>query len=171
MTFRKLRLYFVVLGVLMLSLFMTSGLDAGARPRISIGAINVSKRIVELPLTSDSWDIKPWEKNVGHLAGTAWFDNPGNVVLAGHSTYPNGKPAPFFYLNQVGVGSDIAVFDGSVNRHYTVTDVRTVSEWDLSVTDPTPDDRLTLITCDVGSYNAETQSYDNRLVVIAQRAS
>jgi LPXTG-site transpeptidase (sortase) family protein len=171
MSQKRLRLLMVVLGVLLVNLFLTAGLDAGNRPRLSINAISVSRRVIEFPLTADSWAIRPWEKNVGHLAGTGWFDAPGNIVLAGHSKLPNGARGTFFYLNQLGVGSDITLFDGSVNRHYSVVDIRTVSQYDLSVIVPTQDERLTLITCDIGSYDAATQSYSNRLVVIAQRVS
>src|SRR5258707_8517030 len=125
MSHKNQRFLFVILGVLLLSLLMTSGLDAGARPRLSIDGIGLSRRIVEFPLANDTWSIKPWEKNVGHLAGTGWFDNPGNIVIAGHSTLPNGKPGTFYHLDQLTVGSNIALFDGSVNRQYTVTDIHT----------------------------------------------
>lgn len=169
MSRKNLRVLFVVMGLLLLSLLTTGTLDAGNRPRLGISAIGLSRRVVEFPLTSDSWAIRPWEKNIGHLAGTGWFDNPGNIVLAGHSTLPNGKPGTFYHLDQVSVGSTITLFDGSANREYSVTDIRTVSEYDLSVTLPTSDDRLTLITCDISSYNPDTQEYANRLVVTAQR--
>jgi LPXTG-site transpeptidase (sortase) family protein len=168
---KSLRFFLIILSVFVVNLLLAGSLDAGSRPRLSIGAIGISRRVVEFPLTRDSWAIRPWEKNVGHLAGTAWFDQPGNIVLAGHSEMPNGAPGTFYYLNQLGIGSDITLFDGSVNRHYSVVDIRTVSEYDMSVTVPTPDDRLTLITCDIGSYDAATQTYASRLIVIAQRVS
>jgi LPXTG-site transpeptidase (sortase) family protein len=171
MSRKSLRFFFIFLSVLLVNLLFAATLDAGSRPRLAINAIGISKRVVEFPLTPDSWAIRPWEKNVGHLAGTGWFGQPGNIVLAGHSKMPNGAPGTFYYLNQLGVGSDIALFDGSVNRHYSVVDVRSVSEYDISVTLPTADDRLTLITCDIGSYDAASQSYAKRLVVIAQRVS
>jgi len=171
MSRKMLRYGLIVVVVLLINLLLATSLDAGSRPRISINSISISKRIVEFPLTSDSWAIRPWEKNVGHLAGTGWFDTPGNIVLAGHSTLPNGAPGTFYYLNQLGLGTDITVFDGSVERHYSVTEIRSVSEYDLSVTSPTTDDRLTLITCEIGSYDPNTQSYGSRLVVIAQRIS
>ena len=171
MSRKSLRLVFIVLGVLLFQMLFVSGLDAGNRPRISIDSIGVSKRIVEFPLANDTWAIRPWEKNVGHLQATGWFDAPGNIVMAGHSTLPNGKAGIFYKLNQVSVGTDIKVYDGSAERHYTVTSINVVSEYDLSPVMPTSDDRLTLITCEIGSYDAHTQSYANRLVVVAQRVS
>ena len=83
----------------------------------------------------------------------------------------NGAPGTFYNLSQLAVGSEITLFDGSVNRLYSVVNIQSVNEYDLSVTLPTADERLTLITCDIGSYNPDTGEYANRLVVIAQRVS
>ncbi len=171
MSFKRMRFMLIIIGLLLASLLTSATLDAGNKPQVRISSIGLSKRVVEFPLTPDSWAIQPWEKNVGHLQGTGWFDQPGNIVLAGHSTLPNGKPGTFYRLDKVAVGTDITLFDGSATRHYTVTSVQIVSEYDLSVVNPTSDDRLTLITCEIGSYNPVTKDYDNRLVVTAERVS
>lgn len=171
MSRKTLRLSIIVLALVLLQMIFASTLDAGNRPRLSIDGIGLSKRVVELPLDDGTWAIRPWEKNIGHLQGTGWFDAPGNIVMAGHSVYPNGAPGTFYHLDQLGVGSEITLFDGSVDRHYSVTSVQVVSEYDLSPVMPTGDDRLTLITCQIGSYDPTTQSYANRVVVIAQRVS
>lgn len=166
---KRFRSLWIISIVVLFSLFFTSTLDAGNRPRISITDIELSRKIVEFPLSGNSWSIRPWEKNIGHLEATSGIDGSGNIVLAGHSTLPNGKPGIFYHLDDLQIGASISIFDGSVERHYSVTELRVVSAFDLSVALPTPDDRLTLITCALDSYDENTQTYTQRLAVIAQR--
>lgn len=168
---RQFRRIAVVAIVLLVSMFATSTLDAGNRPRITISDLDLSRKIVEFPLSGDSWSIRPWEKNIGHLEATSGVGSSGNIVLAGHSTLPNGKPGIFYHLDDLPVGADISIFDGSVEHHYTVTEIRIVPATDLSVILPTGDERLTLITCELGSYDEASQTYSQRLAVIAQRVS
>jgi sortase (surface protein transpeptidase) len=52
---------------------------------------------------------------------------------------------------------------------YVVVDVRVVAYNDLSVIYPTTHSRLTLITCDIPSFEAQSNFYAERLVVIADR--
>ncbi|MBI5670241.1 MAG: sortase [Chloroflexi bacterium] len=143
---------------------------AGNTPSITIPSVNISASIVEFPLARGTWAIDPWERRVGHLEGTAGLADAGNKVLGGHSTLPNGKPGIFANLSNVAVGDEVVVFDGVEERRYTVSQVFTVSADDVSVVLPTPGERLTLITCDTGSYNRNSQLYDRRVVVIAERA-
>lgn len=161
------RLLVLISSFAIIVLVATSMVSAKARPRISIDSINIDSSIVEFPISGDTWAIDPWEDNVGHLADTSWFDQPGNVVLAGHSTMPDGSAGVFADLDQLGVGDEFTLFDGSVERVYQVSELRIVSEYDISVIYPTEDARVTLITCETNSFNPDTQTYDNRLVVIA----
>jgi LPXTG-site transpeptidase (sortase) family protein len=137
-------------------------------PTIVIPALKISTPIKEFPLDGISWAVGDWERGVGHLQGTAWFGSPGNMVLAGHSRLPNGKGGIFRRLDRLGIGSKIVVFDGSAERFYAVTEKRVVSPEDLSVVYPTGDERLTLITCEVASFDPKTNTYGRRVVVIAQ---
>jgi LPXTG-site transpeptidase (sortase) family protein len=156
--------------MLLFALFAVPG-SAADKPTITISNLNISLQIKVFPLSSDSWAINPWEKGIGHLEQTGWFENPGNIVLAGHSVMPNGKAGIFASLNMLTVGQEIVLFDGSADRRYQVADVRSVPLDDVSVVMPTEDERLTLITCDVNSYDAASQEYAQRLVVIAERTS
>lgn len=153
----------VVLGI--------STVSAKTHPAINIAELNVDSRIVEFPIVGDTWAISPWERHVGHLEATGWFDAPGNVVLAGHSVMPDGKAGVFANLASLAVGDTFSLFDGEVERQYQVSEVLVVSEYDLSVVYPTNDERVTLITCEVNSFDEATQTYSNRLVVVATRLS
>ncbi len=162
---------FLLLTLLFMTIATAAALSADNTPTLTIADINLNSKIVEFPLGTSTWVIRAWEKHVGHLAGTATFDNPGNILLAAHSTYPDGSAGPFYQLDQLSVGADITVFDGMTERHYSVTAIQSVSEYDTSILNPTSDERLTLITCELDSYDSATQEYTNRLVVTAQRVS
>ncbi len=135
---------------------------------LSMPTVNVFVGITTFPLDGYSWAIDPWEKRVGHLQGTAWFDTGGNVVLGGHSTFPNGKRGIFAGLYQLNIGDPIIVNVNGGEQHYVVTEKLTVHYDDLTVAYPSGDTKLTLITCDIPTYDAATEFYPERLVVIAR---
>lgn len=135
---------------------------------LSMPTINVFVGIKTFPLDGYSWAIDPWEKQVGHLEGTAWFNGSGNVVLGGHSTYPDGRPGIFAGLYQLNLGDPVIVMVDGSERRYTVTEKQVVHYDDLTVAYPSSDNKLTLITCDIPSYDPATQFYSERLVVIAR---
>lgn len=134
---------------------------------LSLPTVNVFAPIVTFPLDGVSWAIDPWERNIGHLQGTAWFNSGGNVVMGGHSSYPNGRPGIFAGLYQLNIGDPIIVMVDGGERRYVVTEKFSVHYDDLRVAYPSADSRLTLITCDLPSYNPDTQFYSERLVVVA----
>ena len=113
----------------------------------------------------------------------AWYNfsaQPGvgsNAVFAGHVTW-NG-PAVFYNLTSMAPGDEVKLIgqDG-VELLYTVTQVYSVDPSDpdsLSVMHATPEDVITIITCD-GAY-VDTDDpvfggeYSNRLIVRAARAA
>jgi LPXTG-site transpeptidase (sortase) family protein len=159
----------------LLSITIASGMLAPAlasdQPTITISRLNISRQIKEFPLANGTWTIDPWDKGIGHLEQTGWFDNPTNIVLAGHSVMPNGAPGVFANLNALVVGEEIVLFDGSADRRYQVNEIRIVPIEDVSVVMPTGHERLTLITCEISSYDEANQFYTRRLVVIADRVS
>lgn len=106
----------------------------------------------------------------------AWYDFtalPGqgsNIVLAGHVDFVGVGPAVFWDLWRLRVGDvvELELADGRVAR-YRVVGLETVEEVRAPVeriVGPTPEERLTLITC-AGNYNPATGRYDQRLVVTA----
>lgn len=94
----------------------------------------------------------------GHLEKTAWPDEPGNSVIAGH------RDTFFRHLNELQNGDDILVTRGQREYHYVVTSRSIVSPKDISVTLPTSGARLTLVTCYPTYYIGPAPK---RLIVIA----
>ncbi len=137
-------------------------------PAISIPTVGINSGLTVFPLDGVSWAIDPWERAVGHLQGTSWINETGNIVLGGHSELPDGRAGIFRNLYGLQIGDPIFVLDASGNeRRFIVSDIRTVSYTDLSVVYPTSQTRLTLITCDIPSFQPQANFYADRLVVIA----
>jgi sortase A len=85
---------------------------------------------------------------------------PGNVVISGHrTTYLH----PFYNLNELTVGDPITLTkpDGTKDI-YLVSETKVVAPTAVEVISNTPDDRLTLTTCNP-RYSAA-----QRLVVVAE---
>ncbi|MBZ0297517.1 MAG: sortase [Anaerolineae bacterium] len=137
--------------------------SSGGGLALSIPTANIYSPITTFYLDGTTWAIDAWERNVGHLQGTAWIDQPGNIALGGHSEMPDGRPGIFAGLYGVKIGDPI--FLG--NRRYIVSEITTVNYRDLRVVYPTATDRLTLITCDIPSFDSSSNAYIDRLVVIA----
>jgi LPXTG-site transpeptidase (sortase) family protein len=138
---------------------------------LAIPDANVSAPIIPIYLgEGGSWNVSQLGFSAGHLTGTAWLDQPGNIVLAGHVEMANGSPGIFAHLNDLETGDVLLLFlpDG-VTRMYNVSAVRTVDPDDLSVLYPTAGDELTLITCD--DYDFTTNTYLERLVVTSTRVT
>lgn len=123
--------------------------------------------IVEAYRKPGGWDVADLQNLVGHLEGTPWLGERGNIVLAGHFEDELGRPGPFRYLYFAEVGDRILLQDGSdsVLHIYEVTDVFHTDPTDLEVLRKSETPKLTLITCDDWSY--ETEVYEQRLVVVA----
>ncbi|MDQ6614169.1 MAG: class E sortase [Actinomycetota bacterium] len=95
----------------------------------------------------------------GHYPGTPLPGEPGNSAIAGHRTTYG---APFYSLNEVAPGDDIFITTGKGAFHYTVDHSEVVKPTDVGVIGPTPDNRLTLTTCNP-RFSATT-----RLIVVAK---
>jgi sortase A len=97
-------------------------------------------------------------KGPGHYPLTPMPGQVGNAAIAGHRTTYG---APFYRLDELGVGDDIAVRTQAGTYHYRVTKQIVVQPTDVGVLDPTPDATLTLTTCEP-RYSAQ-----KRLVIHA----
>jgi sortase A len=82
-------------------------------------------------------------KGPGLMPGTALPGSLGNSVIAGRRVTFG---APFGSLSQLRTGDKIHVADGIGKFTYRVTRTRVVGAGQRDVVDPTPDNRLTLIT-------------------------
>lgn len=78
---------------------------------------------------------------VGHLDGTALPNGRGHCVLAGH------RDRAFAFLADLQPGDTLRLRTASAVRNYLVDGIRIVPLSDVGVLEPTPEDRLTLLTC------------------------
>ena len=92
---------------------------------------------------------------------------PGNIALGGHSLFPDGSRGVFNGLYALNIGDQIVFTADGVEQRYLVSAKFTVHYTDLSVVYPTPTPRLTLVTCDIPTWNAAIQNYEQRLIVVA----
>jgi LPXTG-site transpeptidase (sortase) family protein len=138
-----------------------------ATTMLFIPTAGVRAPIIEAYLDGTSWDVTQLGANAGHLQGTGWFDQPGNIVLAGHVEMADGRAGIFTRLDELNEGDPIILTHADNERRYSVTELLTVANDDLSVLYPTTTDQLTLITC--GDYDFVEDFYRERVVVIAER--
>ncbi|HVM67599.1 MAG TPA: class E sortase [Acidimicrobiales bacterium] len=122
---------------------------------IKIPKIAVDDAVVEGVGVSDL------EKGPGHYPQTPMPGQAGNAAIAGHRTTYG---APFYRLNELVAGDDIFVSTRDGTWDYHVMFSHDVSPSDVSVLNPTSDNRLTLTTC-TPRFTAT-----KRLVVVAALA-
>jgi len=137
---------------------------AGARtlmiPKLS-GTFRAPIPILELPIINRQWDVGGLGAYIGWLDGTTWLEPDwGNTVLAAHVQLDAQTPGPFWGLGELVPGDEIIVREGETERVFVVTSTRTVAPDDVSVTAPTVDPTLTLVTC---------TNWDDAYGVFAQR--
>lgn len=143
--------------------------SAVQQARLLIPAAAVSSPIIPVYLDGESWDVSRLGVHVGHLQGTAWFNQTGNVVLSGHVELSDGRRGVFASLSDLLVGDTIIVEYEGTQRRYAVTEISSVEPDDLTPLYPASSERLTLITCD--SYDFFSDSYLQRTIVVAERQS
>lgn len=128
----------------------------------------IRTRIVQSYLNGQSWDVDNLGTNAGHLQGTAWVDEPGNVVLAGHAEAFSGDLGIFSAIDALKVGDPLIITQDGQQYLYNVVEARYVAPDDLTPFYPTNRPRLTLTTC--SNYDFLQNSYQERFVVIAELA-
>jgi sortase A len=121
---------------------------------LDIPKINLSMVVVE------GVGVEDLKLGPGHYPGTPLPGEPGNVVISGHrTTYSH----PFYNVNELTVGDPVTLTspDGTKSI-YLVSEVKVVEPTAVEVVSNTPDDRLTLTTCNP-RYSAA-----QRLIVVAK---
>ena len=114
--------------------------EDGVLTRISIPSIDFSAVIVE------GTDLYSLLIAPGHLTGTAQPGEPGNAVVSAH------RETFFRRIMKLNPGDRILIERDGRNFTYVVEGFKIVRPTDISVTAPTNDSRLTLITCDPAYY-------------------
>ena len=129
----------------------------------------INAPIVDVYMDGQSWDVSELGTNVGHLQGTGWFGQTGNIGLAGHVEMADGRVGIFRNIENMAKGDAVIITLGDQQQDYKVTSVTRVKPDDLSVLQPSIVDSITLITCDIGAYNLLQNAYLDRIVVVAER--
>lgn len=105
-------------------------------PRIGLDAI-----VVELWGLEDAENLK---RGPGHIPGTAYPGQPGNMVISGHRTTYG---APFRHIEQLVPGDDIFLLTADNRYAYQVYDQRIVEPTDLTVLEQGGEPKVTLTAC------------------------
>jgi len=120
---------------------------------IVIPSIHVNKYVVQ------GTDTEDLSEGPGHYVGTPLPGQPGNVAIAGHRTTYG---APFYELGNLHRGAYIYLTNTAGETFaYRVAYHEVVAPTDVAVLDDTPDNQLTLTTCN------PIYSATSRLVVVA----
>jgi len=119
---------------------------------IKIPKLGLEKYVVEGVGTEDL------KKGPGHYPTTPLPGQAGNAAIAGHRTTYG---APFNRLDELSKGDPILITTHQGQFRYEVDHSKVVSPSESSVLDNTPDNRLTLTTCNP-KYSAS-----QRLIVVA----
>ncbi len=123
---------------------------------LEIPKIDIKKLVVE------GVGVEDLKSGPGHYPETPMPGEKGNAAIAGHRTTYG---APFYDLNELSPGDPIFVTTGAGRFRYDVVESKVVSPDEVSVLNPTEDDRLTLTTCHPRFSAAE------RLIVVAKLVS
>lgn len=141
-------------------------LDPLADARIYIPRLAIEAPLVQAPIVGSVWDVSRLGPEVAHLQGTAYPGDEGNVVLAGHVTIPGSGWGPFQDLHTLQAGDRVFIESVALSLAYEVTENKVVEMTSVEIAYPTPDSRLTLITCT--GWDDSTETYLQRVVIVAR---
>lgn len=161
---------FLMLAALLLLLAPTPIAHAAAPSAgamLSIPALNIHTTITQAYVVGGTWDVSHLKMNVAHLYSTAWIGEGGNIVLGGHSETPSGQPEIFYNLDLLQPGDQINLSENGLTYHYTVIETRLVAYTDVGVVNSDGSEKLTLLTCALGTYDPTISDYRQRLIVTA----
>lgn len=102
---------------------------------LEIPAIGLEVQVLE------GTDDQSLNRGVGHIEGSAFPGQPGNVAIAGH------RDGFFRGLKDLKVGDVLVLTTLEDRRSFVVRDLSVVSPDDVSVLEPTASPTLTLVTC------------------------
>ncbi len=143
------------------------GADTAAAPTTTVAPVDLGDGValIEIPkidvskYVGEGVGVEDLKNGPGHYPGTPLPGEKGNAAIAGHRTTYG---APFYDLDQLDPGDPIFVTTAAGRFRYDVVDQKSVSPDSVYVLDPTPDDRLTLTTCNPKFSAAE------RLIITAK---
>jgi sortase A len=110
----------------------------------AVAVIKICKIGIEKAVVNGVGD-EDLKKAPGHYPDTPMPGQPGNAAIAGHRTTYG---APFFRLDEMEIGDPILVSTAQGRFRYEVSEKTVVAPSQVKVLDNTPDNRLTLTTCE-----------------------
>ena len=146
---------------------------AFSRPTtIEIPSIGLNTSMIEVGMdASGAMDSPADPAQVGWYSLGTRLGWQGNAVLAAHYDDAHGRPAAFFNLSKIPVGTDIIITD-DIGRKLTYrverSESRPIGEWVLSdIFGASDQRRLNLITCS-GWWQAGVHNYSHRHIVFTR---
>jgi LPXTG-site transpeptidase (sortase) family protein len=139
--------------------------DTSPVVRIVIPAMLLDTVVKYVPFDGDTWLITGLRQEVAWMGETSWPGLGGNTGLAGHVTVAGMGDGPFRHLDELPAGELVLLYTENNIYTYQVRESRLTDAGDMSVTLPTTNPQVSLITCI--DWDNATKAYLNRLVVIA----
>lgn len=139
--------------------------DGSNQISLAVPRLEINNKIIGVPIADDGWNLNWLWDSIGYLDETTFPTLPGNTVLTGHNSLPDGSPGPFARLQEARWGDEIYLFAWGQKYVYQVRSVDLVSQDDRSAFRQESLDWITLITCK--DYDETTDAYQSRLVVRA----
>jgi LPXTG-site transpeptidase (sortase) family protein len=136
--------------------------------RLLVPEVGLDSPVELVPYDQGAWDISSLGVEVGWLETTSPPGLGGNTVLVGHLNLATGIPGAFALLHQVRPGMEIEVQVGDRVYRYRVVKQMLAKGSDTSIAAESLTPRLTLITCYRPSWDADSQTYLLRRVVVAE---
>lgn len=152
------------------------GADISSAPTTTLPAVDLGAGValIEMPsidvkkFVVEGVEVEDLKKGPGHYPGTPLPGEKGNAAIAGHRTTYG---APFYDLSELKAGDPIFVTTSAGRFRYDVMEQNIVSPDAVEVLDPTPDDRLTLTTCNPRFSAAERLIITARLITAPVNAA
>ncbi len=141
------------------------GPDTSAIERIVIPALFLDTEVKYVPYDGFTWLITGLRQEIAWMGNTSWPGLGGNTGLAGHVTVAGIGDGPFRHLDELPIGELVLLYTEKNLYTYQVRESRVTDDGDMSVTLPTENPQISMITCI--DWDEETHTYVNRLVVIA----
>lgn len=152
------------------------GTDASAAPTTTLPPVDLGSGVALIQIPSINLEkfvvegvgVEDLKKGPGHYPGTPLPGEKGNAAIAGHRTTYG---APFYDLSDLKAGDPIFVTTAAGRFEYDVMEQQVVTPDSVYVLDPTPDDRLTLTTCNPRFSAAERLIITAKLITPAVNAA
>jgi LPXTG-site transpeptidase (sortase) family protein len=141
------------------------GPDISNITRIVIPILNLDTVVKYVPYDGFTWLITGLQQEVAWMGNTSWPGLGSNTGLAGHVTVAGMGDGPFRHLDELPVGELVLIYTEQNIYTYKVRESIVTDDGDMSVTLPSENPQISMITC--MDWDQDTRTYLHRLVVVA----